>query len=203
MARAIRKRSALGRQNDVFLFNTIQMQSLAAFSVYEMCHAERLDTFGRTETEVICRITSSPEDIQHARQKQDESSARHDLRHDAESIFWLLAWWSLNASPANADPAPMHPMVYATFADDQRDLRPIRFVEEDFETVYAPMMELLNDLGLAVQNDLFWADEVPYSCPDFLHECMQRLILDFLFENKDRDYMCYPTSGSQRLPGRE
>lgn len=203
MARAIRERSALGQIPDVLSYKMIQMRSPVALSAYEMCYPERIDTFGRSERCVVYAIENSPEDVQDTRQKPGESSARHALRHDAESIFWILAWWTLNASPANAKPTSLHPTVYATFADDERDLRPICFVKEDFETMYAPMTEVLNQLGSAIKSDLFWADQAPYNYPDYLHECMQRLILDFLFKNKDVDYMHLPTSGGRRLPGPE
>ena len=45
-----------------------------------------------------------------------------------------------------------------------------------------PLSELLDQLGEALESDLHWATDTPYTHPEFLHEVFQRYMLNFIFE---------------------
>lgn len=44
-------------------------------------------------------------------------------------------------------------------------------------------------LGKALQSDLYWATEAPYTHLDFLHEVFQCHILNFIFDNHNAEFM--------------
>ena len=127
------------------------------------------------------------------------SSWRHELRHDAESAFWLLVWWVVNAVPDGCtSEVPIEiwvPLVGTAF-----EARPLDIPSGCLDPIYAPLSELLQQLGEALGSDLHWATDTPYTHPDFLHEVFQRHILNFIFENRDKNFMKLAKGDHSRIP---
>ncbi|KJA15638.1 hypothetical protein HYPSUDRAFT_219903 [Hypholoma sublateritium FD-334 SS-4] len=127
----------------------------------------------------------------------------HELRYDAESIFWVLAWWMINATPYNKPSTHIKRGLWEALMCNDCDTRPIEFDRSDLHPSYAPMIDLLDDLSRTVKNDYPWTKDEPHGHPEFLHEALQRIILNFIFENEEKNFMNLPTSGVPRVPGED
>jgi hypothetical protein len=55
---------------------------------YEKCLRKRLEAFPPNELDTIKIKT-----------RKTLENFHHKLRYDAESVFWLLLWWSIQAKP--------------------------------------------------------------------------------------------------------
>ena len=131
----------------------------------------------------------------------DSSSWRHELRHDAESAFWLLVWWVVNvAAPTDGSTSKVPIVIWATLVDTKTDIRPWNIPSDCLDPAYAPLSVLLDQLGDALECDLHWATDTPYTDPDFLHEVFQRHILNYIFENRDKDFMNLVKDDISRKP---
>jgi hypothetical protein len=91
MARAIRASGPLGEVGDPAWYEKVPELSQKAH-VYRDVLPDRLTRFqqspGRPNRHMV-DIGAPP----------NSSPWRHELRHDAESAFWLLVWWVVNATP--------------------------------------------------------------------------------------------------------
>ena len=130
----------------------------------------------------------------------DPSSWHHELRHDAESAFWLLVWWVVNAAPANGCTSIIPNELWSPLVGIITDARPWNIASDCLDPAYAPLSELLHQLGRALKFDLHWATDTPYTHPEFLHEVFQRHILNFIFENRDKDFMNLAKGDASRKP---
>ncbi|KJA13571.1 hypothetical protein HYPSUDRAFT_209409 [Hypholoma sublateritium FD-334 SS-4] len=179
MARAIRRGRPLGiRGQRVVVSSTPELVPLIQ-AAYNAAHPDRAARF---------RCKTGSYSMNAARSR---IPAYHTLRHDAESVFWLFVWWLANAVPPGAQATAINPAVLSALtagkgADDVREEAlnfPLGLM------AYGELDRLVASLWTAVRPELQWATEVPYTDPEFLHEAMQRQILNFLVENKTATFM--------------
>ena len=134
----------------------------------------------------------------------------HDLRHDAESAFWLLVWWAVHIQPKSKDrkrsTIPQSVWGHLTEIDvdnrvDKRHLFLAILLLGDpwLDPAYAGMNDLFRQMAFQIRKDLYWvnkgAERDGFKCPvemekpDFLHEALQRLIFNFLIEHEHDAFM--------------
>jgi hypothetical protein len=141
----------------------------------------RLKTFPKNDIELL----EVPE--------EDESSSKfqHLLRYDAESMFWLLLWWCIQAQP-EGDLSESIPILYwAVLVEvDFRGPNFIgRFPKNCLHSSYSGLRALLNDMGRHIQGDLKFSKIKEKKEPEYIHEVFQRLILNFLVTNESESFM--------------
>ena len=193
MARAVRAGGPLGDVGDRPWYQKVPELSQKAH-VYGDVFPDRLSRFQ-------CSPGSPDDHIVKVGGHPDSSSWRHELRHDAESVFWLLVWWVVNAAaPTDGSTSKVPIGIWASLVDTKTDIRPWKIASDCLDPAYAPLSELLHQLGRALKFDLHWATDTPYTHPEFLHEVFQRHILNFIFENQDKDFMNLAKGDASRKP---
>ena len=191
MARAIRAGRPLGEVGDLAWYEKVPELSQKA-QAYRDVFPDRLKRFQNSPgspNRHIVDIGAPP----------NSSSWHHELRHDAESVFWLLVWWVVNATPDGCT-SEMPVGLWGPLVDITVDARQLDIPSSGLDPAYAPLSELLHQLGRALIDDLHWATDTPYTHPEFLHEVFQRHILNFIFENRDKNFMTLAKADRFRTP---
>ena len=191
MARAVRAGHPLGEVGDPAWYMKVPELSQKAY-VYGDVFPDRLTRFHHSPgspSRHVVDIDALP----------DLTSWHHELHHDAESAFWLLVWWVVNAAPDDCT-SEIPAGVWVPLVDATVDARSLDIPRSCLDPAYAPLSDLLLLLGRALKSDLHWATDTPYTHPDFLHEVFQRHILNFIFENRDESFMKLAKSDAFRKP---
>ncbi|PVF95885.1 hypothetical protein CPB86DRAFT_710269 [Serendipita vermifera] len=125
----------------------------------------------------------------------------HELRYDAESVFWLLVWWAIQAKPKASEGDDDHiPKICwdtLTAGDENQDGRRHfidPFPKEVLHPSYQPLEALLRAMSLQLAGDFALMED--RSNPEYLHEAFQRLVFEFLSEHgrKNSDFLILPKS---------
>jgi hypothetical protein len=197
--------------------NTVNLRSLPqlgkkAHAVYNEMLSDRLHRF--------------PQPLAHQERYQcsrevmgDKHNWFHELRHDAESVFWLLVWWAIHVRPKNPPnrsessliPLPTWQDLITVDIDTKADRRKhflATLIDGDswLDPAYAKMNILFQQMAQQIRTDLHWVNHgtTRTDCPeemekpDFLHEALQRLIFDFLMENEADEFMELETHTAHR-----
>ncbi|KJA14539.1 hypothetical protein HYPSUDRAFT_431489 [Hypholoma sublateritium FD-334 SS-4] len=188
MARTIRRGRLIGDQAMIPLFKRPPEISGALLTRYRGVLPDRVQRFA-CETP-----THSPGLIE----TPSNTIARHALRHDAESVYWVLVWWAVCVAPAGKDSTPVPTLLWDILTGSNHDFRPPQIGDGQLDPSYGAVRELLNSLASYLDPDHHWANAAPFDHPEFLHEVFQRLILNFLVDNKDEVFMLLPTAGRSR-----
>ena len=106
--------------------------------------------YGKNYPERLVRFNPGPPHAVRIKGSINPSSLRHELRHDAESAFWLLLYWVLNAAAADGPTTSVPTELWVLFAGTQMDLRPLKIPAHALDPSYAPLSELLGQLGEAL-----------------------------------------------------
>ena len=108
-------------------------------------------------------------------------------------------WWAANATPdCCTSEVPIG--LWGPLVDTITDARSLNIPGHCLDPAYTPLSELLQQLGQALENDLHWATDTPYTHPEFIHEVFQRHILNFIVENLDKNFMKLAKSDAFRKP---
>lgn len=156
---------------------------------------------------------SKPEIFRIAEETEYKEPFCHQLRFDAESVFWVLLWWSIQAQPKKPSALePIEPTAWASLVDTN-DTRNENFIREldtnTLHSTYQPLYKLLNGMRKYLEGDLAFAKTGKRGHSEYLHEAFQRCILNFLFENdtkpfmdveKDEESRTVAATGMQRKP---
>ncbi|KAF5314319.1 hypothetical protein D9619_011924 [Psilocybe cf. subviscida] len=148
----------------------------------------------------LARFDNSPEYHRLPDEHWSEGNSRPSLRHDAESAFWLLLWWAVEArastSPVTYISAYSWHMLTNTHSNEH-----VRGLLRDdaLDPAYKALERLLTKLGRHLFIDAEWATEAPFNNPDYVHELLQRSILNFVIQNKDKPFMHLPTAPQPRV----
>ncbi|KJA13912.1 hypothetical protein HYPSUDRAFT_49536 [Hypholoma sublateritium FD-334 SS-4] len=188
MARSIRKGRLLGGHAMIPFFDSPPEISKTLLTRYRGIFPDRVKRFP-------CKI---PTHIPGIVKNPSNTIAYHALRHDAESVYWVLVRWAVCAAPAGKASPPVSQHMRFRLTEDYSDYRPSYIEEGELDPSYDALRNLLNNMASYLDHDLHWATEAPFNHPEFLHEALQRLILNFLADNKDEDFMLLPTSGKPR-----
>jgi hypothetical protein len=122
---------------------------------------------------------------------------KHDLEHDAESVFWLLLYWVLGAQPAE-QPAenissPTWTSLIGTVGNRTGLLRSLRDdlePEQVAHSFYRPLVPLLRELAAILATDRYWLDtSETRNNEEYVSEAFQRLILQFIMDNRSKEFM--------------
>ena len=124
----------------------------------------------------------------------------HELRHDAESCFWLLVWWAIHLRPKPSKSSPPSKIESGIFdslttvdLEAKIDFR-VSFLDTLFKKVpwldpaYRELEPLFLQMARHLMGDLYWANG-QMKDPEFLHEAFQRIILNFLVKNRTNGFM--------------
>jgi hypothetical protein len=125
---------------------------------------------------------------------------RHDLDHDAESVFWLLLYWVVGAQPAEREKERIISATWANLTGPVRyrtalvrSLSEEGSLEELAHSLYQPLLALLSNLAAILVVDRYWLDESETrNNEEYVPEAFQRLILQFILENRDKEFMTQP-----------
>ena len=185
MARAVHKGSPLPTPES---FPASPVLRHDAASVYKRCYPERFKLFGNREkwpTKVADQATLP--------------MFRHELRHDAESSVLLFFWWIMLAAPQGKKSVGIGRIIWSCFSleeqiwlNRQKLLSALQYNEFQDEIVhpeYDQLFPLVKSMAKLIQEDYHWVKEEKYKHPEYLHDALQRVILNFVFENKDDPFM--------------
>ena len=154
-----------------------------AIARYQIALGNRLKTFP-PNTEEHIRIPQFS--------TMESGKFQHLLRYDAESVFWCLLWWCIQAKPEN-QPEEASSLIYQMAfmgLDDRRDAYFIRSFHNDFlHSSYGKLYGLLDDMREHLQGDLDFSKSGDRTDPEYIHEVFQRLILNFLDSNRAQGFM--------------
>jgi hypothetical protein len=116
---------------------------------------------------------------------------QHLLRYDAESAFWLLLWWCIQAQPAKGVSSVILHAYWSILVsgDNIRESFINNFPRNCLHPSYSELTTLLIDMGRHLQGDLKFSKTKERKEPDYIHEVFQRLILNFLVTNEDKPFM--------------
>jgi hypothetical protein len=167
---------------------------------YASAHSDRIKTFPEEDEEL-----ANPRKLKN--QPQDDGW-RHELDHDVESVFWLLLYWAMVVQPEGSQKElislPIWAGLLGNFAD--RDWLVYGLSAGDppknlTHSVYKPLWPLISKLAAILVVDRHWLLKLPkYSRKheEYICEAFQRLILQFIVSNRDKDFMTRHVSDSLR-----
>ncbi|PPQ82397.1 hypothetical protein CVT25_008358 [Psilocybe cyanescens] len=156
---------------------------------YQQCHPERTQLFDKIRMGFLL----------------DEDAIltprewRRELYHDAESILWVIFYWSIlaNPEPRNID-QKIDTANWLRFINTSscvsRDALMFCLAgglkEMPLHSKFSPALMLLRILAQAVYPGPYYlTEDNPRTRPDFVHEVFQRAILNFIIKHKDEDFI--------------
>jgi len=116
---------------------------------------------------------------------------RHELDHDAESVFWLIYYWALCVQPEGYPkqdiPDDLWGGVTGSVGSRIRILGAIAgrfYPDHGTHSLYAPLWPLIEQLAAILLVDGYWLDNSePRRNLGYITEAFQRLILDFVLKH--------------------
>jgi hypothetical protein len=117
---------------------------------------------------------------------------RHDLDHEAESVFWVLVYWLMAASPVGLPEERIDKGVFSSFSGNVNNRH--KFVSGSMEDIghsYSnAVVPLIENIGAILKIDRFWLPVgSPRKNPEYAGEAFQRLVLAFLEDHRDEEFM--------------
>ncbi|KAF8325417.1 uncharacterized protein EI90DRAFT_3019063 [Cantharellus anzutake] len=136
---------------------------------------------------------------------------RHELDHDAESVFWLLVYWAMVVQPLQrqgpseyVDPATWTSLIGAANHRGALVTSLARGLDIT-HSMYKPLHTLISKLAAILIVDRHWLPESDVrNDPEYINEAFQRLILQFILDHHHETFMDhhvdtrFPTT-SQRM----
>ncbi|EKM75434.1 hypothetical protein AGABI1DRAFT_94862 [Agaricus bisporus var. burnettii JB137-S8] len=129
---------------------------------------------------------------------------QHKLEHDGESGIWSSFWWALQAFPEQGENVPIRAIIWTALMpeydvsqtglpqNDERDVI-LTLLRDGHENILHPeyrgLLDLFQSMAEAIQPDYYWAEPGIQQSPEFVHEILQRIILNFVVKNKDESFM--------------
>jgi len=92
---------------------------------------------------------------------------RHELDHDAESVFWLLLYWVVGAQPAEREKEEINANIWTGLTGKSvklrtgllRSLSEEESLEEVTHSTFRPFLPLLSNLASFLVVDRHWLDK--------------------------------------------
>jgi hypothetical protein len=135
----------------------------------------------------------------------------HYLQYEAESLFWVLLFWCMTAQPhaqAQWEDNPGKgfgttiPAAHWNNLVGPEDVRHTNFIAEfassNLHPAYSPFYGLIVQIGRHLRVDPELSSEPLRKEPEYLHEVLQRLIINFLVENAENPFMDIQRSEKRR-----
>ena len=155
--------------------------------IYAKAHPDRVEKFPSSTK----RFIFDPDEIDN----ESHGEFRHELKHDAESVFWLLLYWAMVVQPEGSLPkekidAGSWGGLNGDHVSRQGLLRSIDRNSHITHSFYKPLRPLIEDLAAILVNDSHWlpASDLRKD-PFYITEAFQRLILNFIINNRGREFM--------------
>jgi hypothetical protein len=130
---------------------------------------------------------------------------RHELDHDAESIWWLIFYWAITAQPKGEEKEPINHSAWSTLtgsADERHVLiqgLSAGSLSDGIHSAYELLFPLLCDLASILLVDRHWLDDSEArNKPEYITEAFQRLILQFVLDNGKKPFMEYEVDEKPR-----
>ncbi|KAG9048044.1 hypothetical protein FS837_000932 [Tulasnella sp. UAMH 9824] len=122
---------------------------------------------------------------------------RHELDHDVESVFWLMFYWALSARPKERPNEPINPTTWNSLIGGAGEretlidgLNAKRDLKGTIHSAFEPLMGLISSLAGVLRLDRHWLnDSDSINDPEYIVEVFQRLILQFILDNRGKDFM--------------
>jgi hypothetical protein len=135
---------------------------------------------------------------------------RHELEHDAESVFWLLLYWAMVVQPKlSAKGLPneyIAPAVWVEITGDAEERNAlIRALAQGSlsrvtHSFFKPLQPLIENLAAFLVVDRHWLERSDKrNQPEYINEAFQRLILAFILEHRSKEFMNHPVDSKLRV----
>jgi len=187
MARALRKDRPMAKPQ---IFPPSPVLRGNGASVYERCYPDRFKLFGNR---IEMPTTVADETVLPV--------FAHELRHDAESCFWVYFWWIVHAAPQGKESVCIDDFVWGVISNGSAGGRHHlilnlldcedegEFRNDYIHPEYHQLLPLIISMAALIRKDYHWVKEEKYRHPEYLHDALQRVILNFVLENKDAPFM--------------
>jgi hypothetical protein len=128
---------------------------------------------------------------------------RHELEHDAESVFWLLLYWAMLVQPKlSTKGLPNEYIDSAAWAEISGDAEKRNalvsaltqgLLSHVTHSFFKPLQPLIENLAAFLVVDRHWLERSDKrNEPEYINEAFQRLILAFILENCGKEFMNHP-----------
>ena len=161
---------------------------------YTVVHPDRVKTFPASEDTFI-----NPE-----REKSQPKQWRHELEHDAESVFWLLLYWAMVVQPEGCSKEKIRSHSWGSLLGNFEDREDFvdglsRHAIPNTHSFYKPLRPLIKNLAAILVIDSHWLKASdPRKDTFYVTEAFQRLILKFMIENRNETFMDRPVEKTFR-----
>ena len=125
-----------------------------------------------------------------------DSGWRHELEHDAESVFWLLLYWAMVVQPEKCPKEKIDTGLWSALNGDHKSRQRLlialysQLASDLTHSFYKPLHPLMNDLATILVIDSHWLPALdPRKDPYYITEAFQRLILKFIIDNRGKEFM--------------
>ncbi len=161
---------------------------------YAKVHPDRVKEFPGLKDKIII----NPDLVCAESQKSQLKRWRHELEHDAESVFWLLVYWAMVVQPEECPKETIDATLWGNLVEtfDHRQtlvsiLSNLRGrLYNPTHSFYKPLLPLIEALAAILVIDRHW---LPASDPRndlyYVNEAFQRLILKFMIDNRCEEFM--------------
>jgi len=163
--------------------------------IYAKAHPDRVKKFPNPKPVSGPEYTKTidPEDPD----LSQDNSWGHELNHDAESIFWLLLYWAMVVQPEGISKENIDAVSWGHLNGDHEVRQDLVLAlyrrgisSEVTHSFYKPLRPLIADLAAILVNDSHWLPASdPRKDPFYITEAFQRLILNFIFNNRGKEFM--------------
>ena len=178
MARAVERGAAVPLPNDGHVPRVPRSPAC-----YASKHPDRIKKFPLEEAKF--GVEASADSV--------NRECRQELDHDAESVFWLIFFWSMSVQPVDEPKEGIEATTWAgvTGKAISRTLI-VKGAEPSLAThsFYEPLWPLLQALTEILRIDRYWLDKSETrNDPEYVNEAFQRLILQFVLDNNGKEFM--------------
>ncbi|KAF8341470.1 uncharacterized protein EI90DRAFT_2965833 [Cantharellus anzutake] len=158
---------------------------------YTLAHPDRVAKFPSTPVRLL---TDHPGG-------RNNREWRHELDHDAESVWWLLLYWTVTAQPKEEPDEFISHSIWLLLTGGARsslicDLasgpgEPDEGTGTNIHTLYSTALQpLFRKLAGILAVDRYWLeDSETRNAPQYVNEAFQRLILQFILKHREADFM--------------
>jgi len=185
MAQAIRKGKPLPMPESFPLSPVLRSDSVL---IYQRNYPDRFKLFGNEERR--------PTRLNHI---EIPPVFRHELRHDGESTVLIFFWWIVLAAPQGKDSIYIDEILWRSLSSQgwtRRTFSEFTILLEDNDPEgglvhpeYRQLLPLIQSMLDLIQRDYHWVKEEKYKHPEYLHDALQRVVLNFVLENKEVSFM--------------
>jgi hypothetical protein len=154
--------------------------------IYAKAHPDRVEKFPSSTSRK--RDILDPELIENT----SHGKFRHELNHDAESVFWLLLYWAMVVQPEGCSEEYINPGSWDNLIGNHTSRQDLirGGLSQVTHSFYKPLLPLIQDLANILVNDSHWlpAEDIRKD-PFYITEAFQRLILNFIIDNRGQEFM--------------